>query len=228
MDIRIEPQVHEEAQPGGDELARDRRHGGAGHLQPGKAEQAENQDGVQNDVDQRARDLGNHGVHRPPCGLEQPLKAELAENADGEAQADPGVVRAVVHDGGNIRLSQEEGPGQQKAARAEGHGADQEHKDARIGGLVRLVLLFLPQGAGEQGVHADARAAAHGDHQVLEGKGQGDGVQRVLADAGDKDAVHHVVEGLDQHGDHHGHRHAGQEGGDGHRSHLVLLGRGGG
>ena len=171
-------------------------------------------------------ELGNHGVDGPPGGLEQPLKAELAENADGQPQADAGVVRAVVHNGLDVRLGQEEGPGQQNAAHAEDHGADQEDKDAGVGGLVRQVLLLLPQGAGEQGVHANARAAAHGNHQVLEGEGQGDGVQRVLADLGDEDAVHDVVEGLDQHGDHHGTAMPASRGANGHGAHLGFPGGG--
>ena len=36
-----------------------------------------------------------------------------------------------------------------------------------------MVLVLLSQGAGEEGVHAHAGAAAHGDHQVLQGEGQG-------------------------------------------------------
>ena len=70
-----------------------------------------------------------------------------------------------------------------------------------------------------------AGACAEGDHQVLQGEGQGHGIQGILADLCHEHAVHHIVAGLDQHGDHHGDRHVGQQPSDGQHAHLVLLGR---
>ena len=154
----------------------------------------------------------HHGQGGAAGGLEQPLKAELAEDADGEPQADGGVVHAVVHDDllpAGLQL--EEGPGEEDADQGEHHEVAQGQEDAGVGGLVHHLLVLLPQGPGEQGVDAHGGAGAEGDHQVLQGEGQGHGVQGILAELGHEDAVHHVVEGLDQHGDHHGDGHAGQQ-----------------
>ena len=82
---------------------------------------------------------------------------------------------------------------------------------ADIRRAVRARLILLAQRAGEQGVHTHGGACADGDHQVLQGESQRDGGQGVFTQPGHEDAVHDVVQRLHQHGDHHGHRHAGQQ-----------------
>ena len=127
-------------------------------------------------------------------------KAELAENADGQPQADGGILRAVLHDDGlSSGLDFKKGPGEQHADQGEDHKAAKGQKDARIGGPVRHGLILLAQGAGEKGVDAHGGARAHGNHQVLQGERQGDGVQGILAELGHEDAVHHVIKCLYQH-----------------------------
>ena len=132
----------------------------------------------------------------------------------------------MVYDLGHIGLELEKGTRQQGAKHGKGDIGAQGEKDAHVGHPVGGVLVLGPQGTGDQGVDAHAGAAGHGDHQGLEGKGQGDGGQGVLADLGHKDAVHDVVQGLDQHGDHHGDGHAEKQFAHRHDAHLVL-GRGG-
>ena len=223
MEFRIVPEIEVEGQPRRDDLAQDRRDGGARHLQPGEAQKTEDQDGVHHDVDGRTHDLGEHGELGPPRGLQQPLQAELAEKADGGPQADADVVRPVVHDDGVLRLGQEEGPPQREADDGEEHEAAKAQEDANVRRVVGALLPLLPEGPGDEGVHAHPRAAGHGDHQGLQGEGQGHGVHGVLAQHGHEHAVHHVVEGLEQHGDHHGHRHPGQELPLRQHAHLVFL-----
>ena len=62
-------QVAVQVQKPADDLTNYRGPGGAGHLQPGQAEVAENQNGVQNDVDNGPGSLTEHGVKGPAGGL---------------------------------------------------------------------------------------------------------------------------------------------------------------
>ena len=222
VELRVVPEVQEEGQPGGHPLADDRGQGRAGHLQPGQAEEAEDEDGVQDDVQNGPGELGDHGELGPAGGLEEPLQGDLAEEAQGGAQADASVGGSVADDLGRVGLEPEEGACQQSAQQGEGGKGAQGQEDAHVGHPVGGVLILGPQGAGDQGVEAHAGADGHGDHQGLEGKGQGDGGQGVLADLGHEDAVHDVVQGLDQHGDHHGDGHAEEQLAHGHNAHLVF------
>ena len=222
VDIRVALDVHDESGDGGAALADDRGDGGTGDLQPGSAEEAEDEDGVQGDVQQGAQHLGAHGEMGPAGRLQQALKRKLAEQADGAAQADPAVAGAVVHDLRHVSLHPEECMGEEDPDETEHSKGAEGQEDAGVGGLVCLVLLLGPQGAGEQGVHTHGGARADGDHQVLQGEGQGDGGQGVLTQPGHEDAVHDVVQRLDQHGDHHGHRHAGQQSADGLNAHFIF------
>ena len=56
----------------------------AGHAHPGCAAQSKDQNGVHDDVDDGAQQLGAHGQTGTAGGLQQPLKAELAENTHGK------------------------------------------------------------------------------------------------------------------------------------------------
>ena len=93
-----------------------------------------------------------------------------------------------------------------------------------LGGAVGPGGVLFAQALGQQGVDAHAGAHRQGNHNVLNWKGQGHRVEGVLAELRDEYAVHHVVECLHQHGQHHGHRHGNQQPVDGHDAHLVLLG----
>ena len=218
-------QVEEDGQAGGQDLTQDGGQGGSRHLHPGEAEQSEDQNGVHDDVDNGAHRLGDHGVEGAPGGLEHPVKGDLYEQPYRQAADDGHVLCAVVHNGLLAGLHLEKEPG---AGQADGHehqAAEDGQKQAVHGGGVGPALAALAQALGQQGVDAHAGSHGHGDHQILDREGQRDGVQRVLADLGHKVAVHHVVEGLHQHGDHHGDGHARQELADGHDAHFILLGR---
>ena len=225
MNIGVALQIQKDGQQSAHKLAQHGRHRRAGDPQPGHAAQTEDKDGVQHDVDDGADHLGGHGQDGPAGGLEQALKAELAEKTHGEPQADAGVGGAHLHDLRHaLSLGHEKRPGEENADQGERHGVAQGQENARARRPVGHLLLLFPQGAGQQGVDAHGGARAHGDHQVLEGERQTHGVQGVFADAGDEYAVHHVVQGLHQHGEHHGDRHAGQQAADGLNAHFVFLG----
>ena len=65
------------------------------------------------------------------------------------------------------------------------------------------------------------------DEQVLDGEGKGKGGDGGLRDAGDIDAVHHIVQSLDQHGDHQGQGHVDQQLANGPGAHFVAADGGG-
>ena len=222
MDLMVMADVDDDGQNGAHGLACHRGDGGAGHLHAREAKEAENQNGIKNDIDDRAHQLGHHGKAGAACGLEQALKAQLAEKAEGAGQADGGVVRAVVHNLHHVGLRQEERPGEREADDGKDHKAAQGQEDAGVGRLVHHLLVFLAQRAGEHGIHADSRTNAHGNGEILQGEGQRNGVEGILADPRHEDAVHHIIKGLHHHGDHHGDRHAGKQPADGHGAHLIL------
>ena len=99
----------------------------------------------------------------------------------------------------------------------------QREEQADVRRAVRARLILLAQRAGEQGVHAHARAAGKGDAQRLERECERHGVHCVLTELCHKDAVHHVVERLKQHGYHHRHRHAEEQPADRHGAHFIFL-----
>ena len=83
------------------------------------------------------------------------------------------------------------------------HPADQIDEVAVGHYPVGLVGPVLPQPAGQQGVEAHAGAYAHGDHQGLDRVDKRQGYKPVGAELGHEHAVHQIIEGLDQLGQHH-------------------------
>ena len=122
-------------------------------------------------------------------------------------------------------LDGEVDPGEEDPQHHKDGAADQAQENGVAGGAVGDGKVLLPQVPGQQGVDAHAGAGGHGDHQVLDRVSKGHGSQSRLADVGDEHAVHHVVQGLDEHRDHHRPGHGKEQAVDGHDAHLVLLSR---
>ena len=221
-DIGVKFEVHKERKARRNDLADDGRHRRAGNLHARKAEPAEDENRVQNDVDDRAGDLRVHRKLRPPGRLQQPLEAELRENADRRAKADRGVARAVVHDLLHICLREEEGARERQAQHAEDCEIAEHQEDGRVGRAVDEVVPLCTQSSGQQCVCADGRAASEGNHQILQWESQRDGAQRVFIQLRDIDAVDNVIKCLHQHRDHHGNRHVGKKLSNRHRAHFVF------
>ena len=68
----------------------------AGHTELRKSEQAEDQNGVEDDVENSAGSLGDHAVDGPARGLQKTLKGHLEEQADAQAAHDPQVGRRII------------------------------------------------------------------------------------------------------------------------------------
>lgn len=179
--------------------------------------------GVQDDVDDGAGGLGEHGIERTAGGLEGPLQCDLEEHAERAHTADHHVALAVVHDPLDVRLDGEVQAGTGQADDCKHQKAEGTEEQSIHRGAVRLGLVALAQALGQQGVDAHTGAHRHGDHQILHRKGQRHGVQRILAQLCHKDAVHHIVKRLDQHGYDNGDRHGQQQPVFRHDPHFVFL-----
>ena len=221
-DLRVAPQIAEEAQQGAHALADDGGQGRPGDAHGGEGSEAENEQGVQDQVDDGAQALREHGVNGFSGGLEQPLKADLKHHAHRGHGNDGEVSVAVGDDLGHVGLEGHESPGEKAAQQGKSRPGAEGQKDAVDGGLVGCVKIFFSQALGQQGVDAHPGPHAHRDHQVLGGKGQAHGGEGIFADVGDEHAVHHVVEGLHQHGNHHGQGHGNEKPTHGHDAHLVF------
>ena len=102
-----------------------------------------------------------------------------------------------------------------------GHDEDGAHGDYKAmnggedqpmyGCPSRLFLVCRAQIEGSGGVDAHAEADGSGIYQVLHRVDEGQGCHGLLADPCHEEAVHDVVEGIDQHGEHHGQGHAGNQ-----------------
>ena len=217
-------QVH--GQDGGDPLTDDGGQSGAGDAHFGQTEPAEDQDGIQDDVGDRAHGLGDHGLEGVAAGLKETLEEDLHEDADG-ADGDDGEIDAAAFQGlGDGGLAGEEGMGEEQAEDHEQGGEQNRQQHAVARGAVGAFVVLLAQGFRQQGIDAHAHAGGAADEQVLDGEGQGKGGDGGLGDPGDIDAVHDVVQRLDEHGDHQGQRHVYKEPADGPSAHLVALGKG--
>ena len=84
VNIVVALDIHDQAHDRRHDLSNNGGHSSAGHAHPGCAAQSKDQNGVHDDVDDGAQQLGAHGQTGTAGGLQQPLKAELAENTHGK------------------------------------------------------------------------------------------------------------------------------------------------
>ena len=208
-----------DGQQAGHDLAEYGGGGSAGHAHI----QQEDADGVEDDIDDRAHALGNHGVDGFARGGEQALHGDLAEHAEGQAAYNGHVVHSVLDHGFILGLHGEEGAGAENAEQEEQHIAAGDDEDAVVCHAVGMFRILCAQGAGDQGVDAHAHARGKADHQVLRREGQGNGVQRLLGNHADEHGVYNIIERLHQHGNYDGQRHGRNQLADGHYAHLVFL-----
>ena len=221
--LRVEFQVENDDHDAGHPLADHRRDGRAGNAHGGQTEPSVDENGVENDVDDRADGLGDHGMYCPAGGLQQPLAQNGCEAADTEHAADAGVDNAALHGLRVVGLNGKIGAHAEQTEQHEQHHGNGHQHDAVSGGAVGGLLIFLTQTLGKQGVDAHADAHGEADQQVLDGEGQRQRRHRALRHLRNVDAVNHVVKRLHQHGYDHGQRHVGDQLPDGHDAHFVFL-----
>ena len=135
-------------------------------------------------------------------GLEQALGEELHTHPDGQAAADDQI-------GGPRRRHRRVigGQAEKEGRTQQGEGQEQQpaqpiEQKAVTGHPVGLLLLPGPQALGKQGVEAHPGSGAEGHHHQLDRIGIGEGQKVQLAHLGHIDAVHQVIDGAHQHGEH--------------------------
>lgn len=88
----VEDNRHDRAQT----LTDHRRPGGAGDAQLREAEQAEDEDRVEDDIRDRTDQLRDHGIDRAAGRLQKALKRDLAEHTERAQHADIEICDAVL------------------------------------------------------------------------------------------------------------------------------------
>ena len=222
VDIVVAGEVEQHRQDGRHGLAQDGGCGSPRHLHAGEGAQAEDEHRVHDDVDDGPGALGDHGVEGAPGGLEQPFEHNFQEQPEGQAAADAHIGGAGGDDIGDIGLYSDEGVGQGEPGHRKDQRGEHRQKHAVFRRAVGGIIVLLPQAAGEEGVHTYAGAHAHGDQQILKREHHAHCRQGVLAELGHEIAVHHIVERLHQHGDHHRQRHGEHQPPDRHGAHFVF------
>ena len=223
MNIRIRLQVQHQPDQGGDRLSDHGRERRAGNAHRRTAEIPEDHDRVKDDIDDGARQLRSHALHGPPGRLQEPLKHHLEHQARGEPVHDPKVDLPHRGDLRVARLRADKRAGNEDPDQRKQHKIAEGQQQRHVGGLVRSLEFPFAERSREQGVHADAGTGTDRDHQVLQGKCERDGGQRIFRKLRDENAVHNVVECLHQHRDHHRQRHRDDQLLYGHDAHLVFL-----
>ena len=193
-------------------LADDGGHGGTGGFQPGNAEQTEDEHRVQHDVGHRADELGGHGKGAAAGGHQDLFHHALHAAAQAEDGADGQILGAVAGNEGVGGLGVDERFGAEQTEDQKADGAAHRQKQAVGGGAVGFLMVSFAQVFGQIGVDAHRRTHRKGYQQVLDGEGQAHGGQGRFVDVGNEDAVHHVVQCLHQHRDHHGDSQRKQQG----------------
>ncbi len=164
-----------------------------------------------NNVDGGSCQLADHREIRPAGGGEDLFIHCLQKQTDAEYRHDPHILESFFCNDSGRSLQGEKWPGNQHTRYRKHQVAGHRQENAVFGRRIRRSLVFFPQTPGEPGIHTHARSHPHGNHQVLPGKCQGHRRQGVLTETRHEDRVHHVVQRLHQHGDHHGHRHGNQQ-----------------
>ena len=233
--IGVEFQVEDDRQNGRHPLTGDRSHGSAGDAHLGERTDTKDQQRIQHDVDDRAHALGDHGVHGAAGSLEQPLRQHFHKNTQAQQADDRDILSAELHRQIHIGHHGEIGS---HTNHAEHHEQRRGHKGqghAVACGEIGLFLVSLAQGFAQQRIDAYADTHRKTDQDVLHSKSQAHGGNGAFPDhglvgkilifrnTGNKVAVHHIVKGLDQHGDHHGHGHIHQQLAHGHDAHFIPL-----
>ena len=155
-------------------------------------------------------------------GGQQFLAHGLGKEAEAEHAAELQILDALPGDVHVRSLCVEVGSHAGEADDEEDGVAAQGQEDAVLGGLIGPFLVLFAEALGQQGIDAHAGADAHGDHDVLQRERQRNGGQGALADVGHENRVHHVVEGLHQHGYHHRHAELDEQRVDVHGTHDVF------
>ena len=200
-------EVDDQIEDDGDHLADAGSQRRTGNAHSGERADAENQQRVQNDVADRAAHQADHGNVHPAHSLKDLLERHGGHDDDGEHEGNAGVGHAHGDDGLVAGEGAQE-PRHDGGADDGNHDAvDQRKHHAVGGGHVGLFFVACAEMQRDQRGSADAEADGNRVDEVLHRVDEGQRRHGLLTDAGDKEAVHDVVQCIDQHRDDHGQGH---------------------
>ena len=229
VDLSIKMQVEGKGSAHAEQLADDSSPCSAAHAHFRQAAPAVDQERVEDDVHHGTGDLGDGGVQRTAGGLQHLFVHREQYDAEGDTAADvqigDGHVQHFGADAAAGALGVHIGAHAQQAEQHEHDGNEDAQHLGVAGGAVGAFLVTETQQLCQQGIGAHAGADGHGHHEQLYREGKAQGSQSVLAaggHAGQIGAVHHVIGGLQHHGQHDGQTDTEHQRRNGLHRHFIL------
>ena len=153
--------IKEKSDAAGDSLSGDGGNRSTCHAHFGESKQAENHDGVQDNVGNGAHGLGDHAVKGTASGLKQPFKGDLSKGEDGENGADAQIINAALGNDRVVGLHFKEGTGAEQTEQQKYQCADDDDKESILGCAVGILVVLLTQAAGKQCVDTNTGTTGH-------------------------------------------------------------------
>ena len=180
----------------------------------------EDEKGVEDDVCHRAHHLGPHRQMGPSRGLQQAFHRHLHIQEKGNDGDDTEVGIGIMPDALDLGLGVDENPRSQQSEQRHQQPAADREEDPGSRHPNGLIPVVPSQSTGDQRADPNAGTGADADHDILRREGQRQRSEAFLRHPRDIDAVHHIVERLDQHGEHHWDRKGQQQPPLGHLAHA--------
>ncbi len=182
MDLVIARDIEEDREQRCDDLPEYGSKRRSGHAHFRETEVAEDENRVKNDIQNCAESLRDHRVKCKAGRLQQTFHRDLQENADRQPADDRHILHTIFENLRVLRLRFKKDAGAEETEQAECGEADQSEQNAVICSLIRLLIIFLTQTAGEQSVDTDTGTGGDRDHQILDRERERDGGQGVFID----------------------------------------------
>ena len=207
----------------GDDLPDDGRDGRTAHAECRQTKPAENQDGIEHDIDNTAARHEHHGGFHAPNALKDLLKAHLQQLAERQAHNDIGVITRPRQRACIVGEHAQERSGEHHTCDNEDHTMDEHEQHAQRSCSISLFALPCAKMHGHDRANAYTYTHADRHDSILQWKSQRYCGQCIGAQFGDPDTVDDVVERLNEHGQHNRDGHGNQQSKYRFSSHKFLF-----
>ena len=178
----------------------------------GKRSQSEDHYRIQKDIGKAAAHQGDHGDFHLSDRLKDLFKGQVKSNDDGKSKNNIGITQSQIQDISVLR----------EKTKKMRHKSDTYHRhentvdtgqDRAPGSCgVRRFIISGAKVKGDQSVDPYAETDGNGVDEILDRVDQRKRGHGVFTDFCHKVAVYNIIEGIYQHGDHHGKRHGHDQG----------------
>ena len=204
-------------------LPRNSSNGSTGDPHFRKAEKAEDQKRVENDVRDRAEDLGDHWRFHIADRLQHLCPDALEEQPEAEYAYDPAIYRYIayhrVRRGGYSRIGGHDRPADRSEQKPQRGGERCSH----TGILIRLFRLAHAELCRHHRIDPHARSDGESDHQKLDRIDDGQSRQAGFRIPAHKQTVHDIIKRLNELREHHRRRETQQNFADFFRSEQFAV-----